>query len=71
MKFYIIASFIYNKFIEDLGYSATVACHDEQLKRLDHSAEVAKYVSFLKEYGVYISIYNFTDLVVGNIYLYL
>ncbi|VDO42069.1 unnamed protein product, partial [Onchocerca flexuosa] len=30
------------KVIEDLGYSATVACHDEQLKRLDHSAEVAK-----------------------------
>ncbi|VDK70862.1 unnamed protein product [Onchocerca ochengi] len=31
------------KVIEDLGYSATVACHDEQLKRLDHSAEVAKW----------------------------
>ncbi|EJW81218.1 E1-E2 ATPase, partial [Wuchereria bancrofti] len=31
------------KIIEDLGYSATIACHDEQLKRLDHSAEVAKW----------------------------
>ncbi|KAM3724588.1 Copper-transporting ATPase [Dirofilaria immitis] len=31
------------KVIEDLGYSATVACHDEQLKRLDHSAEVIKW----------------------------
>uniref|UniRef100_A0A1I7W5L4 HMA domain-containing protein n=1 Tax=Loa loa TaxID=7209 RepID=A0A1I7W5L4_LOALO len=31
------------KVIEDLGYSAAVACHDEQLKRLDHSAEVAKW----------------------------
>ncbi|VBB28409.1 unnamed protein product [Acanthocheilonema viteae] len=31
------------KVIEDLGYSATVACHDEQLKRLDHSVEVAKW----------------------------
>uniref|UniRef100_A0A0R3RZI0 P-type Cu(+) transporter n=1 Tax=Elaeophora elaphi TaxID=1147741 RepID=A0A0R3RZI0_9BILA len=31
------------KVIEDLGYSATVACRDEQLKRLDHSVEVAKW----------------------------
>ncbi|VDN29576.1 unnamed protein product, partial [Gongylonema pulchrum] len=31
------------KVIEDLGYSAAVASHDEQLKRLDHSAEVAKW----------------------------
>ncbi|VDK77626.1 unnamed protein product [Litomosoides sigmodontis] len=31
------------KVIEDLGYSATVACHDERLKRLDQSVEVAKW----------------------------
>ncbi|VDN07556.1 unnamed protein product [Thelazia callipaeda] len=31
------------KVIEDLGYSATIASHDEKLKRLDHSAETAKW----------------------------
>uniref|UniRef100_A0A915PLX4 P-type Cu(+) transporter n=1 Tax=Setaria digitata TaxID=48799 RepID=A0A915PLX4_9BILA len=31
------------KVIEDLGYSAKIACHDEQLKRLNHSAETAKW----------------------------
>lgn len=64
-----IRKVLYDKFFEDLGYSAAVSCHDERLKRLDQSAEVAKYVNFLEKCALYVSTCNFAALTIENVCL--